>query len=124
MITDVPPRIRRVMWFQQDGAPAHYAPEMRNYLNATFPNQWIGRGGPVPWSARSLDLSYLDFFLWEHLKILMYEFPIESAEVLVDGPALREMRDNPGVLQRVRESLLRRCTACITSNGECFEQLL
>lgn len=126
MMTDVPPRIRRVMWFQQDGAPAHFAPEVRNYLNATFPNQWIGRGGPVPWPARSPDLSCLDFFLWGHLKSLMYETPIESAEELVArlSAAAGEVRDTSGVFQRVRESLLRRCTACIASNGQCFEQLL
>ena len=34
-------------WFQQDGASAHNAPEVGNYLNATFPNQCIRRGGPV-----------------------------------------------------------------------------
>ena len=42
MMTDVPPRFRRVMWFQQDGAQAHYAPEVENHLNANFPNQWTG----------------------------------------------------------------------------------
>ena len=56
----------------------------------------------------------------------MYETPIESAEELVArlSAAAGEVRDTPGVFQMVRESLLRRCTACIASNGQCFEQLL
>ncbi|CAH1966439.1 unnamed protein product [Acanthoscelides obtectus] len=29
---------------------------------------WIGRGGPINWPERSLDLAPLDFFLWGHVK--------------------------------------------------------
>ncbi|GBM05154.1 hypothetical protein AVEN_197716-1 [Araneus ventricosus] len=83
MLNDVPPHIRRVMWFQQDGAPAHYVRDVRNYLDITFPNRWIGRGGPVAWPPRSPDLSCLDFLLLGQLKSLMYVTPIESAEELV-----------------------------------------
>ena len=28
----------------------------------------MGRGGPIPWPARSSDLSPCDYNLWEHLK--------------------------------------------------------
>ena len=36
---------------------------------ARFPDGWIGRGGPIPWPPRSLDLSPLDFFfLWRYIK--------------------------------------------------------
>ena len=64
--------------------------------------------------------------MWGHLKSLMYESPIESAEVLVArlSAAVGEVRNTPGVFHRVRESLLRRCTTSIVSNGECFGQLL
>ncbi|GFV86099.1 uncharacterized protein TNCV_670961 [Trichonephila clavipes] len=34
--------------------------------------QWNGRGGPVNWLARSPDLSCLDFFLWGHMKNIVY----------------------------------------------------
>lgn len=30
------------VWFQQDGAPAHYKQNVRNFLNKIFPNQWVG----------------------------------------------------------------------------------
>ncbi|KAJ4442536.1 hypothetical protein ANN_04123 [Periplaneta americana] len=51
-----------------DGASPHFDRRVRNRLNATFPDRWIGRGGPVPWPPRSPDLSPLDFFLWGDVK--------------------------------------------------------
>ncbi|GBN39691.1 hypothetical protein AVEN_129168-1 [Araneus ventricosus] len=108
MLNDFPTHIRRVMWFQQDGAPAHYVRDVRNYLDITFPNQWIGRGGPVISPPCSPDLSCLDFLLWGHLKSLVYETPIESAEELVArlSAAAGELRDLPVVSQEVRQSFL------------------
>ncbi|XP_066149124.1 uncharacterized protein [Euwallacea fornicatus] len=58
--------------FQQDGAPPHYAIPVRQFLDETFPDRWIGRRGAIEWSARSPDLSPLDFFLWGHLKSKIY----------------------------------------------------
>ncbi|GBN34306.1 hypothetical protein AVEN_257911-1 [Araneus ventricosus] len=55
----------------------------RSSLDAKFPRRWIGRGGPTHGTARSPDLSSLDFFLWGHLKSLVYESPIDSDEDLV-----------------------------------------
>lgn len=126
LLNVVPPRIRRVMWFQHDGAPAHYVRDVRNYLDITFPNRWIGRGGPVAWPARSPDLSPLDFFFWGRLKALMYETPIESPEELVArlSAAVGEVLEKPDVFANVRRSILRRCSACITSGGHNFEHLL
>ena len=34
--------------FQQDGAPPHWGLIVRDFLNETFPNRWIGRNGPTP----------------------------------------------------------------------------
>ena len=47
-----------------DGAPAHFSLVAREFLNATYEDRWIGRGGPHLWPARSPDLNPLDFFLW------------------------------------------------------------
>ncbi|KAG1672396.1 hypothetical protein GQR58_015989 [Nymphon striatum] len=47
LLVGVPVRILRRMWFQQDGAPIHYARAATNILNDRYPNRWIGRGGPV-----------------------------------------------------------------------------
>lgn len=64
-------RYKRLI-FQQDGAPAHYALDVRNWLDNKFPGKWIGRDGPYEWPARSPDLAPCDFFLWGYLKSLVY----------------------------------------------------
>lgn len=66
--TEVGPAIdnvagENIVWFQQDGCPAHFTNTVTLYLNEVFPNCWIGRGGPINWPARSPDLSPNDFFL-------------------------------------------------------------
>ena len=56
--------------YQQDGAPPHYALEVRNFLNDNFPGQWIGRGSEtIAWPPRSPDLTPLDFFYGDSLRI-------------------------------------------------------
>jgi len=36
---------RAVFIFQQDGAPPHWSLNVRQYLNATLHNRWIGHAG-------------------------------------------------------------------------------
>ncbi|GFU47859.1 uncharacterized protein TNCV_4966741 [Trichonephila clavipes] len=60
-----------------------FSGDVRNYLDVTFGQQWIGRGGPVRWPARSPDLSCLDFYFWGHMKPLVYDTPVDNAEELV-----------------------------------------
>ena len=36
------------IYFQQDGAPAHYHRDVRNFLQATFPGRVIGRATDIP----------------------------------------------------------------------------
>jgi hypothetical protein len=43
----VPSEVRREMWFQHDGAPAHFTNIVREYLDEKFGNRWIGREGPI-----------------------------------------------------------------------------
>jgi hypothetical protein len=49
------------MWFMHDGAPSHFLRIVRQLLNHTFGEQWIGRRGSVNWSALSPKLNPLDF---------------------------------------------------------------
>ncbi|CAH0547571.1 unnamed protein product [Brassicogethes aeneus] len=51
------------IWFQQDGAPPHYARPISTFLDTCFPERWIGRRGPIEWPARSPDQTPLDYFL-------------------------------------------------------------
>lgn len=44
LMENVPLAALRQMVFQHDGAPAHYSRVVREFLDETFPNSWIGRG--------------------------------------------------------------------------------
>ena len=68
----------RSIVFQQDGAPPHFAADVRRFLDKTFPGRWLGRGGTIRWAPRSSDLTPLDFFLWGHLKNVVYLSPCED----------------------------------------------
>ena len=46
------------------------------FLDATFPNRWIGRDGPTPWPPRSPDITPLDFFVWGYVKDKMFSTPV------------------------------------------------
>jgi hypothetical protein len=46
--------IKDTVVLQLDGAPPHFALQVRDYLNETLPGWWIGRGSeaspaPFPW---------------------------------------------------------------------------
>ncbi|KAJ8897044.1 hypothetical protein PR048_002390 [Dryococelus australis] len=44
--------VRGNMWLQNDGAPCHYAVQVRQYLNTTFPDKLIVHGRPIVWITR------------------------------------------------------------------------
>ena len=46
-----------------------------DFLNKTFPNQWIGRSGPTPW------LPSL-FFLWGYVKDKVHRTPVCDIKTL------------------------------------------
>ena len=126
LLEDVPYQIRNEMWFLHDGCPAHFSLLAREFLNQEYPNRWIGRGGPQAWSPRSPDLNMLDYFLWGHLKSLVYTTPVNTVEELRDRivESCNTIRNTPGIFQRVRESLNRRLEACVNVDGGHFQQFL
>jgi len=63
-LENIPVIRRQNLLFQQDGAPPHFAICVRDYLNQSFPERWIGRRSPVEWPPRSPNLTPLDYFLW------------------------------------------------------------
>lgn len=125
-LDDVPLATRRNMWYLHDGAPAHHTRDVREWLNEAFPRKWIGRNGPVSWPPRSPDLNSCDFFLWGHMKQLVYATPVNSVEELTQRifNVAAAIRANQNMLRRVQGSLIRRARACIENDGRHFEQLL
>ena len=86
------------MWYQHDGALAHFSIAARQVLNDKYPNRWIGRGGPVPWPPRSPDLTPLDFFIWGPMKSLVYDTSGESEQSLIARIVVAADQTTPGWL--------------------------
>lgn len=115
---------REMIYFQQDGAPPHFALDVRNTLDAEFPDHWIGRRGSVEWPARSPDLNPLDFFLWGHLKSVIYTTQPRSLEELQDRIVTEVRRLNITTFENVRNAFEQRLYYCMEANGQQFEYLL
>lgn len=111
--------------FQHDGCPAHFLRDVRNHLNDVFPNAWVGRGGPIPWPARSPDLTPLDFYVWGRAKELVYASEVSTREVLIEriNAAFETMKDEIR-LRTTMDHMRKRCYACLQSGGGHFEQNL
>lgn len=122
-----PLNILRQLWWQQDGAPPHNGRAVTNYLHETFPNQWIGNQGVVPWPARSPDLSPLDYFLWGFLKNRLFKNVPHDINNLRQNLILEvtALRARGRVIQRaVTNNLRKRMRKCIEMQGGLFEHLL
>ena len=124
------PAIRRIAgdnfmntWFQQDGAPAHYARDVRNLLDAVFVNRWIGRRGTIEWPARSPDLTPLDYFYWGYLKDRVYKTKPRNLVELRERIELESANISPEAIENVVNAFYHRLAYCQEVNGEQFEHL-
>ena len=124
LLRNVLHNIQEIMWFQQDGAPAHRSRQVKNYLNERFPNRWIDLGSTTQiWPPRSPDLTPLDFFLWGYLKEKVYKTEPTTMEDMKDRIRRACQDIPPTFLQNVRNSFQRRINKCMEVNGEAFEHL-
>ena len=55
---------------------------MREFLNKTFLNRWIGRDGPTPWPPSSPDITPLEFFLLGYIEDRVYATPVAVCDEL------------------------------------------
>ena len=65
------------VWFQQDGALAHFAITVREYLKEVFLSRWIGHESailpaPLNWPPRSHDLTVCGNSLWGFIKEMLH----------------------------------------------------
>jgi hypothetical protein len=75
--------------------------QVREFLDQLFPGHWTGRRGPVEWSARSPDLTPLDFYFWGHLKAQVYAEKIRNVEHLFQRIIEACNAITPGIIKRV-----------------------
>ena len=66
----------------------------------------------------------MDFYLWGHLKTIVYDTPI--VEILRNRiiAAGEKIRNTPGIFERLRQSMRRRCETCIDAEGNHYQQFL
>lgn len=112
------------VWFQQDGAPPHYERNVCNFLNEIFPYRWIGRRGFIEWPARSPDLNPLDFFLWGHLKSVVYTHRPNNLEDLRQKIIDEVAKIHERTLVNVTQEFVHRLAHCLAVDGSHFEHLL
>jgi hypothetical protein len=108
------------------GASPHFLLIVRHHLNQTFGEQRTGRGGTANCSAWSPDLNPLDFWLWEHLKALVYSAPINDLGMLQQQveKACQEIGVKPGIFDRGGNSVRRRAEICVEMFVNHTEHLL
>lgn len=108
-------------YFQQDGAPAHYAKAVRNFLDKEFHSRWIGRMGPISWPARSPDLSPLDFFLWGHLKTKVFSKKPKDLEHMKAIISEECAQISPDMCKNVMLTFVKRLSKCVEIDGRHVE---
>ena len=107
----------KCMWFQQDGDTNHTARVTMDLLKGKFGERVISRNGPVEWLPRSYDLTPLDFFLWGHIKLLVYANKPETLDDLKDN-IQREIANVPvEMCARVVENWVQRIDRCKWARG-------
>ena len=76
---------------------------------------------------RSPNLNPLDFCVWGYAKgLVYYSMDIATPEELQNRivHSFQQMKNDPGLLDRIRGTLRRRLGGCIQVEGQHFEHLL
>jgi hypothetical protein len=123
LLEDMPLAVRKRFWFQQDGAPAHYGEDVRQWLKATFPGRWIGSGGTISWLPLSPELTPMIFFPVGAPEEPSLRSPSQDFEDLVASLQETVTTVDANMLRRVRENAVRRTAVCLEMDRGRFEHL-
>ena len=105
------------MWFQQDGATSHTARVTIDLSKGKSGERVTSTNGPVEWPPPSCDLTPLDFFLWGHIKSLVYANEPATLDDLKDN-IQREIANVPvEMCARVVENWVQRIDRCKRARG-------
>jgi len=126
LLEDVPLEIRANMFFQHDGCPAHFAIQVRTFLNQRYPDQWIGSSlldAYIAYICRSADLTCLDFYLWGRIKAIVFS-SIPTTRENMKQRIRDAIRSLPAAeIEAAVESTRQRVQNCIENDGRQFEHL-
>jgi hypothetical protein len=90
---------------------------VRDGLNNTHDDRWLGRRGPTLWPPRSPDLNYLDFYLWEHLNSFMFAAPVDHRAIVT----YQTIRNCLGIFEGIPRSMMRHVEAWTESHGDYYK---
>ena len=110
------------VFFQQDGAPPHYALRVRDYLKKVFPQHWFGRRGSIEWPPHLPDLAPMISFFGGVVKNKVYEKNPKTVNELKDYilDAFKEIDEDQNLCRTVCHSLLDRCEECCNAWRKTF----
>lgn len=106
----------REYWFMQDGAPAHFQRDVREFLNENFAG-WIGRGGGIAWPPRSPDLNPLDYFFWGYLKPIIAKSLPKTRQEIIEKFEEATAIISPEMIADACHALPNRIRICLEHNG-------
>ncbi len=109
--------------FMQDGAPPHFSKAVRDWLDGTFPEHWIGRRGPIEWPPRSPDLTPLDFSVWGFVKEKVYQTSHNDLDSLKNGIRQAFELITPDMVERCLIEFTQRLEKCMEVLGDHIEHL-
>jgi hypothetical protein len=68
----------------------------------------------------------IHFYIWGHVKNEVYSTPVTNFDELWERivATFDAIRNRPGQLERVRESMMRRLKGCVGANDQHFEHLM
>lgn len=115
---------QREIWLMQDGARPHRTDAVMRTIRGRFGERVISLGARIEWPPRSPDLNPLDFFLWGHLKSIIYKNPIRDLEHLHEKIREALLSVSPEMLNKCKQNLLRRARCCLRVGGGHFENVL
>ena len=110
------------LFFQQDGAPPHYALRVRDYLGKVFPQHWFGRRGSIEWPPCLPDLTPMISFFEGVVKNKVYEKNPKTVNELKDYilNAFKENDEDQNMCRTVCHSVLDRCEECCNAWRRTF----
>ena len=112
----------RLTW-QQDGAPAHTANTVMDYLDNVFADRMLAlksRQG-VDWAPHSPDLNPCDFWLWGYLKSRVYKPMPHNLMALVERVKLESENVPREMIRRSVISMKKRAGLCVKVSGKAIE---
>ena len=92
-----------ILWWVQNRAPPHRSRDVRTVLIEMFNNHVIEYGHEIEWPPCSPDIKSCDFFLWSHIKNIVYLSLPLSIDILQERKEeeFRNLWDNPEEWQEI-----------------------